>query len=150
MKYCNDIARFSLLGFGIVTCLLGILTAISPEADSTWFGILMVLVGGALGARALMASTVIVSEHSVVLRSFFRTRVIPLEDVASADLAQGATGFAGPRRIYLRLVMKDGSVLRFRELNASASSPRNDVRAAASHITRLTQGATGNGGYPWQ
>lgn len=142
-SFSNETARYLTVGYMLGFALLGFITSTSSESSTHYFGYGMVF-AGVLGAiRGARSATAIVSEDEVLLRSYLHTRRVQMAAIDAASLAVGAIGFGSPRRVYLRLHLRDGSTVNFRELNAPSAASRSDARAAAAYITRMAARSSG-------
>lgn len=118
-----------------IAAVIGLAMLTSP--DTRVPGLLFAVVWGAVAFRALRASSVVVREDDVEIRSIVRTKRHRLADVGRVEVAYSRLGLYGSGREYLVFLRTDGRQESFMELNCRPPrDPDGDsvVRQAAAHI----------------
>lgn len=139
-RFVNEAARLPTIVAGVAFALLGL--AMSADSRSVAgaqraSGIGFMVLGLLFAYRGFVSAVVIVSRDRVVTRSFLRSRTYPMADLVGVRVEVGRTGLNGFNREYLVLELADGSLSRFRELNAPVPGDQAEstvVRRAAEAI----------------
>lgn len=121
VRFSVDSARFVVMAVGCIFAAAGFdeliggwgvgALQVSVALFFLGFGIFAVI-------RGFLSATVIVAPRAITLRSAYRTRIIPTTEVSGTAVEVGNTGFNGWGRQYLVVTKTDGTVIRFKELNA--------------------------------
>lgn len=133
--YYNRGSQIAQLCFGLVMLLIALSMIIEPQdAIFGWFTGAAAL--AAIG-RSALAPSVRVEPTRLVLRGVYRTQTLQLAQVARAEASVGVTGFNSGEREYLALVLRDGRVKAFPQLNSRPGSTGSPVALACEQINRL-------------
>jgi hypothetical protein len=123
-RFTSRVAQVALTCFG---CLF-LFFALGGFVSGSWgVALAFLLAGTAFTFRALVSATVVVKLSTLDLQGFARTRHLRLDSLAFATVEIGTTGMNGHGREYLVLHRTDGSIVRFKELNAKPSRDRATV-----------------------
>jgi len=129
--------RFVYLGCFLVATTL--FASASTEKGSLVFGATLTAICAVAAVRSVHAGTCSVSGGKVVITTLFRTRRIPVDDVAGVSRTDWVLGY---RRTCPKLEMKDGSSVLLKEFSRFPARANSDNDRTEGVIRRLA-GAVG-------
>lgn len=141
LEWENPTERYiSSIGFGGMV-FVGFITFLDP--GSRIFGLAFMGVSAFLAVRAWRSGRLVLRADDLVIYELFRTRTLRLRSLVSVDVTEGMVGLTGYKRLYLTLVLVDGSRVTAKAFNCPVCGENPDqtevARAARTITERLTE-----------